>query len=39
LDLDPFPDKEVTQPPPPPGSRIMVAIRRFFRDNKLGAKK
>jgi predicted PurR-regulated permease PerM len=39
LDLDPFPEKEVTQPPPPPGSRIMVANRRFFRDNKLGAKK
>lgn len=39
LDLDPFPEKEVTQPPPPPGSRIMVAIRRFLRDRKLTAKK
>ena len=39
LDLDPFPEKEVTQPPPPPGSRIMVAIRRFLRDRKLSAKK
>lgn len=39
FDLDPFPEKEVTQPPPPPGSRIMVAIRRFFRDRKLNAKK
>lgn len=39
LDLDPFPEKEVTQPPPPPGSRIMVAIRRFLRDRKLPAKK
>ena len=39
LDLDPFPEKEVTQSPPPPGSRWMVAIRRFFRDWKLGAKK
>ncbi|MBK6793209.1 MAG: AI-2E family transporter [Anaerolineales bacterium] len=39
LDLDPFPEKEVTQPPPPPGSRWMVAIRRFFRDRKLKAKK
>ncbi len=39
FDLDPFPEKEVTQPPPPPGSRIMVAIRRLFRDRKLGTKK
>lgn len=39
LDLDPFPEKEVTQPPPPPGSRIMVTIRRFFRDRKPAAKK
>lgn len=39
LDLEPFPEKEVTQPPPPPGSRIMVAIRRFLRDRKLPAKK
>lgn len=39
FDLDPFPEKEVTQPPPPPGSRIMVAIRRFFRNRKPNAKK
>lgn len=39
LDLDPFPEKEATQPAPPPGSRIMVAVRRFFRDRKPGAKK
>lgn len=39
LDLDPFPEQEVTQPPPPPGSRIMVAIRRFLRDRKLTTKK
>ncbi len=39
LDLDPFPEKEVTQPPPPPGSRIMVALRRFFRSRNLTAKK
>jgi predicted PurR-regulated permease PerM len=39
LDLDPFPEQEVTQPPPPPGSRIMVAIRRFLRNRKLTAKK
>jgi predicted PurR-regulated permease PerM len=39
FDLDPFPEKELTQPPPPPGSRIMVTLRRFFRDRKPGAKK
>lgn len=39
LDLDPFPEKEVTQPPPPPGSRIWVALRRFFRDRKSETKK
>ena len=37
FDLDPFSEKEVTQPPP--GSRIFVAIRRFFRDRKPDAKK
>ena len=37
FDLEPFPEKEVTQPPPPPGSRIFVAIRRFFRDRKPAA--
>jgi len=39
LDLDPFPEREVTQPPPTPGARIAVVIRRFFRDRKLGTKK
>jgi len=39
LDMEPFPEREVTQPPPPLGSRWMVSIRRFFRDRKLGAKK
>ena len=39
LDLDPFPEKEVTQPPPPPGSRIMVNIRRFLRDRMPTGKK
>ena len=39
LDLEPFPEKETTQPPPPPGSRLMVTLRRFLRDRKLGAKK
>lgn len=37
LDLDPFPEKEVTQPPPPPGSRLMVTLRRLLRIRKLGA--
>ncbi|GMV34826.1 MAG: AI-2E family transporter [Chloroflexota bacterium] len=39
FDLDPFPEKEIVQPPPPPGSRVMVALRRFIRDRKPGAKK
>lgn len=32
LDLDPFPEKEQTQPSPPTTSRIIVWIRRFFRN-------
>jgi predicted PurR-regulated permease PerM len=39
LDLDPFPEKEVSQPPPPPGSRLFVWIRRFLRDLSLRFKK
>ncbi|NWF64130.1 MAG: AI-2E family transporter [Chloroflexi bacterium] len=39
FDLDPFPEKEATQPPPPPGSRLVVTIRRFLRNWKLFAKK
>ncbi|HNC09980.1 MAG TPA: AI-2E family transporter, partial [Anaerolineales bacterium] len=39
LDLDPFPEKEMTQPPPPPGSRLLVTLRRLLRDRKLVAKK
>lgn len=39
LDLDPFPEKEPTQAPPPPCSRIIVWIRRFFRDLSLRFKK
>ncbi|MCB0117733.1 MAG: AI-2E family transporter [Anaerolineales bacterium] len=39
LDVDPWPEKEVTQPPPPPGSRLFVTIRRLFRDRNLNAKK
>jgi predicted PurR-regulated permease PerM len=31
LDLDPWPEAEIHQSPPPPGSRIPVSIRRFFR--------
>jgi len=39
LDLDPWPDKETHQPPPPPGSRLMVMIRRFLRNLGLRFKK
>jgi predicted PurR-regulated permease PerM len=39
LDLDPWPEEEVHNPPPPPGSRFIVPIRRFFRDWKLKLKK
>jgi predicted PurR-regulated permease PerM len=35
LDLNPWPEEEISHPLPPPGSRLMVAIRRFFRDLKL----
>lgn len=31
LDLDPWPEPK-TEPLPPPGSRMLVRIRRFFRD-------
>ncbi|MBP6179577.1 MAG: AI-2E family transporter [Anaerolineales bacterium] len=37
LDLTPWPEEELRQPPPPPGSRAMVSVRRFFRG--LGAKR
>jgi predicted PurR-regulated permease PerM len=39
LDLDPWPEEEVHNPPPPPGSRFIVPIRRFLRDWKLKLKK
>jgi predicted PurR-regulated permease PerM len=32
LDLDPWPEAEVRQPLPPPGSRILVSIRNFLRN-------
>ncbi|MBI5842042.1 MAG: AI-2E family transporter [Chloroflexi bacterium] len=35
LDLDPWPEKELRQPPPPPGSRFLVPIRRFLRTLRL----
>lgn len=39
LDLDPFPDNEIHQPPPPFGSRFIVAIRRLFRNLNLFQKR
>jgi predicted PurR-regulated permease PerM len=32
LDLDPWPEDEPRQPPPPTGGRVMVWMRRFFRN-------
>jgi predicted PurR-regulated permease PerM len=31
LDLDPWPEEEIHQPPPPPGLRMLVQLRRFWR--------
>ncbi|MDP1780041.1 MAG: hypothetical protein Q8K73_07190, partial [Anaerolineales bacterium] len=39
LDLDPWPEAELHQPLPPPGSRLRVLIRRFFRALSLRLKK
>lgn len=39
LDLDAWPDEELHQPLPPPGSRLLVSIRRFFRTLSLKLKK
>jgi len=39
LDLDPWPEAEIHQPAPPPGSRILVSIRRFFRALRLNRNK
>lgn len=35
LDLDPWPQEEVRQPPPPPGLRMLVQLRRFWRTLRL----
>lgn len=39
LDLDPFPEEEIHQPPPPFGSRLIVATRRLFRNLNLFQKR
>jgi predicted PurR-regulated permease PerM len=39
LDLDPWPEEEIHQQPPPPWSRKLVSIRRFFRNFGLKRKK
>jgi predicted PurR-regulated permease PerM len=35
LDLNPWPEAEVRQLPPPPGARFLVSIRRFLRTSRL----
>ncbi len=39
LDLDPWPDEELHQPPHPPGSHLFVSISRFYRNLSLKLKK
>ena len=39
LDVDPWPEDEIHQAPPPFGSRVLVPIRRFFRNLSLNEKK
>lgn len=39
LDLNPWPEAELHQPPPPPGSRLLVSVRRFLRSLSLKQKK
>ncbi len=39
LDVDPWPEDEIHQAPPPFGSRVLVPIRRFFRNLSLNQKK
>jgi predicted PurR-regulated permease PerM len=39
LDVDPWPEQEQRQPPPPIGSRFIVSIRRFIRSLSLNRNK
>jgi predicted PurR-regulated permease PerM len=39
LDMDPWTEEEIHQPPPPPGSRIFVSIRRLLRRLNLNRNK
>ncbi len=39
LDVDPWPEEEPRQPPPPTGGRLIVWIRRFFRNLNLNSRK
>lgn len=39
LDVDPWPEEEMHHAPPPFGSRVLVPIRRFFRNLSLKQKK
>jgi predicted PurR-regulated permease PerM len=39
LDLDPWPEEEIHHPAPPPGSRLLVSIRRYFRSLSLNLNK
>lgn len=39
LDVDPWPEAEITEPPPPPAARLLVSIRRFFRTLSLNRNK
>jgi predicted PurR-regulated permease PerM len=39
LDLDPWPEAEQHRQPPPPGSRFLIPVRRFFRTLSLNRSK
>jgi predicted PurR-regulated permease PerM len=39
LDVDPWPEEEPRQPPPPTGGRFIVWIRRYFRNFNLNSRK